>query len=30
MKRKKLVKAFDAHPLVVEMNRMHSLAWTVT
>lgn len=30
MKLKTLVRPIDAHPLVVEMNRMHSLSWTVT
>lgn len=29
MKLKTLIRSIDAHPLVVEMNRMHSLAWTV-
>ncbi len=27
---KQLIKAIDAHPLVVEMGRMNGVAWTVT
>jgi len=30
MKLKTLIRSIDPHPLVVEMNRMGSLAWTVT
>lgn len=30
MKLKQLMKPIDPHPLVVEMNRMGALAWTVT
>lgn len=30
MKLRQLLKPIDAHPLVVEMQRMHGLAWTVS
>jgi len=30
MKLKTIIRSIDPHPLVVEMNRMGSLAWTVT